>query len=313
MRVLVTGGSGFIGSHVVDKLIERGVTARVFDLIPPSYAPKAEYYQGSILSVQELRAAMAGCDAVMHLAAVADVKAVYEDPHYSEEINVRGTSNVLEAMRKSDLKRIVYGSTTWVYSDTAETEVDEDTQLGMPSHLYTATKLAGESYVKAYAELYGLETTVLRYGIPYGPRARSGAVVPIFVNKAMAGDALTIQGDGLQFRNFVYVEDLAVGNVLALKPVAIGKTYNLDGTQKVTIKEIAETVAKIVGNTEIEYVPARPGDFSGKEIDSSRALNDLGWSATTSFEDGVKSYVEWVGSIESNKTDQWATVSSDLL
>ena len=313
MRVLVTGGSGFIGSHVVDKLIERGVTARVFDLVPPTYSKEAEYYQGSVLSVQELRAGMAGCDAVMHLAAVADVKSVFEDPHYSENINVRGTANVLEAMHKSGLRRIVYGSTTWVYSDTAGQEVDEDTPLGMPSHLYTATKLAGESYCKAYAELYGFETTVLRYGIPYGPRARAGAVVPIFVKKALAGEPLTIAGDGKQFRKFVYVEDLAEGNVLGLKASAIGRTYNLDGRQQVTIKEIAETVAKIVGDVDIEYIEARPGDFSGKDIDSSRAEKELGWIPQTSFEEGVRRYVEWVNTVEIARSDQWATVAKELL
>src|SRR5207253_2590664 len=117
--------------------------------------------------------------------------------------------------------------------------------LKPPSHLYTATKIASEYYCESYSKLYNLSTTILRYGIPYGPRARAGAVVPIFVKKALQGQALTIAGDGLQFRKFVYVEDLAEGNVLALKPIAANKIYNLDGTEKVTIKQIAETVQKL--------------------------------------------------------------------
>src|SRR5438874_350402 len=141
MRVLVTGGSGFIGAHVVMKLREFGVTPRVFDLTPPAHIDNVEYYQGSILEVEHVRSALRQVDAVMHLAAVADVKDVFNEPHYSETVNVRGTINVLEAMRRSGVKRIVYGSTTWVYSDADDLNVDETTSLRPPSHLYTATNL----------------------------------------------------------------------------------------------------------------------------------------------------------------------------
>lgn len=313
MKVIVTGASGFIGSHVVDKLCEHGVDVRVLDLAPPQHRSDLDFFPGSILDLDQLCIAFRGADAVIHLAAVADVKDVFESPNYSENVNARGTANVLEAARRTEIRRVIYGSTTWVYSDAIPTEVDEDTPLMAPSHLYTATKLSGEYYCHSYGELYGLETTVLRFGIPYGPRARDGAVVPIFVRKALNGETITIQGDGSQFRKFIYVEDLAEGVVLALKPVAAKGTYNLDGKQKVTIREIAETVQRVVGDAEIEFAPARPGDFSGKEVSSARALRDLGWEATTSFEEGVRRYVDWVKTRATEKEARWEKVDSKLL
>ena len=141
----------------------------------------------------------------------------------------------VEAMRASGVKRIVFGSTTWVYEAAAAASVDESTPLGAASHLYTATKLAGESYCHAYAQLYGLEPTILRFGIPYGPGARPAAVIPIFVDRAVRGEPLTLSGDGLQYRKFIYVEDLAEGIVAGLRPAAINQTYNLDGQEKVSI------------------------------------------------------------------------------
>lgn len=294
MRALVTGGSGFIGSHVVDRLRARGAKVRIFDMVMPTFRSDVEFYKGSLLDFESLRMALNSVEVVFHLAAVADVKDVYNDPFYSESINVRGTINVLEAIRRSTgIRRMIYGSTTWVYSEAVENRVDEETPLRAPNHLYTATKMASEYYCQSYSKLYGLPTTILRYGIPYGPRARGGAVVPIFVNKAINGEPLTIAGDGSQFRKFVYVEDLAEGNVLALKPEAANRLYNLDGEEKVTIKQIAEVVGRVVGAAKIEYVPARPGDFGGKEVSSERARKELEWKPTVGFEEGVRRYVAW--------------------
>ncbi len=293
MKALVTGGAGFIGSHVVDKLCDRGVRVRVFDMVMPTFRTDIEFYHGSMLDLEALRMAMNGIDVVYHLAAVADVKDVFDEPHFSESINVRGTINVLEAARKIGVGRIIYGSTTWVYSEVTDVHVDEDTLLKPPSHLYTATKIASEYYCQCYSKLYNLPATILRYGIPYGPRARDGAVVPIFVKKAFSGQPLTIAGDGSQFRKFVYVEDLAEGNVLALKPAAANRIYNLDGIEKVSIKMIAETIQKFVGNVTIEYIQARPGDFAGKEISSERARLELNWEPRISFEEGVGRYIAW--------------------
>jgi len=312
MKVLVTGGSGFIGSHVVDKLMDKGVNVRVYDVLFPESRKDIEYYQGSILDYNALRFAVNGMDAIIHLAAVADVKDVYDDPAYSESINVRGTINVLEAGRKSNIKRVIYGSTTWVYSESALDRVDESTPLHAPEHLYTATKLTGEYYCQSYSKLYGLEVTILRYGIPYGPRARDGAVIPIFVKKALNGEPLTIAGDGSQFRKFVYVEDLAEGNVLALKSIAKNRIYNLDGNERITIKQIAETIKKIIGDAKIEYIPARPGDFSGKDVSSERAKKELGWEPRVSFEEGVSRFIDWYIKRETKRKSDWEKLDKIL-
>jgi len=312
MKVLVTGGSGFIGSHVVDKLRGKGVKVRVYDGIMPTYREDIEYYQGSILDRNTLGFAMNGIDAVMHLAAIADVKDVFGEPLKSEAINVRGAINVLEAAKNAKVGKVIYGSTTWVYSEAESNDVDETTPLHAPSHFYTATKLAGEYYCQSYNKLYGLDVTILRYGIPYGPGARDGAVIPIFVKKALNGEVLTIAGDGSQFRKFVYVEDLAEGNVLALKSIASNKTYNLDGIEKITIKQIAETIQKIIGNVKIEYVPARTGDFSGKEISSELAKSELDWEPRIKFEEGLRRYIIWYKEREEKRRSVWESLD-DLL
>lgn len=312
MKVLVTGGSGFIGSHVVDKLIDKGVNVRIYDLDMPTLRNDIEYYQGSILDLDRLFFAMDGIDAVMHLAAVADVKNVYDDPYYSESINVRGTINVLEAARKAGVKRVIYGSTTWVYSETEAAEVDETTPLHPPAHLYTATKLASEYYCQSYSKLFGLEIAILRYGIPYGPRARDAAVIPIFVRKALNSEPLTIAGDGSQFRKFVYVEDLAEGNVLALKSIAKNKIYNLDGKERITIKQIAETIKKIIQDVKIEYIPGRSGDFSGKDVSSEKAKKELGWAPKISFEEGLRRYIEWYKEREKKRKEDWEKIDKIL-
>jgi len=313
MKALVTGGAGFIGSHVVDKLIDKGVEVRVYDMVMPTHRKDIEYYQGSLLELDTLRMALGGIDVVFHLGAIADVKDVYEEPHYAEAINVRGTMNVLEAARRSRMmKRVIYASTIWVYSDCPDKLVDETTPLPAPSHLYTATKLASEYYCLAYSKLYDLGITILRYGIPYGPRARPGAVIPIFVARALKGEPLTIAGDGSQFRKFVYVEDLAEGSVLALKSIAKNKIYNLEGKEKITIKQIAEAIQKNLGGVKIESIPARPGDFSGKEISSELARKELGWEPKVSFEEGLKRYIEWHKKEEGKRESEQAQLDEVL-
>jgi UDP-glucose 4-epimerase len=295
MRVLVTGGSGFIGSHVVDRLRARGYQPVIYDLRPSPWHQRGtvDTVLGSITDREALERALHSCDAVAHLAAVADVNDVHAEPEDAERVNARGTVTVLEAARRAGVKRIVYASTIWVYSDCEPDAVDEETLLPAPSHLYTSTKLAGELYCKAYQELYGIDYTILRFGIPYGPRAREAAVIPAFVNKALRGEPLTLAGDGSQSRRFVYVEDLADGVALGVDETARNRVYNLASDENVTIKQIAETVQKLIGNVKIVHTPARPGDFGGKIVSSERAMRELGWTAATPFSEGVRRYVEW--------------------
>ncbi len=193
---------------------------------------------GSITDVAALEDALANCDAVAHLAAVADVNDVHAEPGNAEEINARGTAAVLEASRRAGVKRVVYASTIWCTA-TRKTRRSQRPRCCRRLRTFTPpTKLAGELYCKSYQELYGVNYTILRFGIPYGPRAREAAVVPAFVNKAFAGEPLTLSGDGLQTRRFVYVEDLAEGVVAGLGDIAENRVYNLTSDEDVTIKQI---------------------------------------------------------------------------
>ena len=292
-RVLVTGGAGFIGSHVVDKLIAAGHEPRILDVRESPYHPDVETVIGDMCVLEDMLRAADGCDAIAHLAAAADVGEVQQDPLGSEQLNARGTANVLEAARQLEIGRVVYASTIWVYSDVDAEHVDEATLLAPPAHLYTATKLAGELYCRSYRELYRVESTVLRFGIPYGPRARPAAVIPIFVRKALAGEPLTLAGGGLQTRRFVYVEDIAEGVVAGLAPQAADRTYNLVGDEEVTIREIAERVRDEIGDVELVITEGRAGDFKGAEVSGARAASELGWEARTPFAEGLRRYVAW--------------------
>jgi UDP-glucose 4-epimerase len=295
MRVLVTGGSGFIGSHVVDKLAEAGFEPRNYDLRPsPHHEPgSVDTVVGDLFDDGTLRAAMEDCGAVVHLAAYADVGIVAEQPVDAEACNSRGTLAVLEAARATGT-RVIYGSTIWVYGNSGDGVIDEDSPIGMPDHLYTASKLAGEMYCTSYAELYDVPCTILRFGIPYGPRARPSAVIPIFVSKALRGEPLTIAGDGLQTRRFVYVEDLAEGVVAAVRRGAENRVYNLAGDETTTIRNLAEVVSDLIDDTEIVHTPGRNGDFGGAAISNERAADELGWRASTPIRDGVRRYLAWL-------------------
>jgi UDP-glucose 4-epimerase len=291
--VVVTGGSGFIGSHVVDRLLAAGHRPRIFDARRSAHHPDVDAVVADLDDLDALCAALHGADAVIHLAASADVNEVFADPLDAERRNTRGTVHVLEAARRCDVGRVVYASTIWTYSDTPATCHDESLPLSAPAHFYTATKLAGELYCHSYGELYGVEHTILRFGIPYGPRARPAAVVPSMVGRALAGEPVTIAGDGSQSRRFVYVEDLAEGVVRALAPAAANRTYNLVGHADVTIREVAETVGAVIGGVELQFTPGRTGDFAGAPVSGDRAEAELGWRATTPFDEGVRRYVAW--------------------
>jgi UDP-glucose 4-epimerase len=296
MKVLVTGGAGFIGSHVVDALVAAGHEPRIFDVIHSAWHDPAEFdtFIGDLTDVEAVRLAARGCDAIAHLAAIADVNHVAADPAYAERVNAGGTANVLEAANAEGVGRVVYASTIWVYDGCNADAVDEDSLLGLPRHPYTAQKIAGEMYCTSYAELYGVDYTILRFGIPYGPRARPAAVIPQFFKSALAGRPLTIAGGGMQSRRFTYVGDIARGVVAVLVPAARNRVYNLASEETVTILELAAAVSRIVGDTDILYTDGRVGDFRGAEISSARIARELGWHASTSLAEGLSLYFGWL-------------------
>lgn len=326
MRTVVTGGCGFIGSHVVDALVEAGHEVVVVDsaldrMDTGKLNPGAEYRKADILDPAGLTAALEGGEAVFHLAAAADVEQVTADPVRALRLNVEGTGNALEAARRIGMNRFVLASTVWVYG-AAHTDADADGDGGGGSgaqngggsgtgaehaeltedvpfdlrrsgHLYVATKLAAEMTVQSYRELYGQHFTILRYGIPYGPRMRDALVVAKFVQAALAGRPITIAGEGRQTRNYVYVRDLAAAHVLALSPTAEDETIALEGTTPISVRQIADTVDGLLGPITVQQVPARTGDYTGTRISNAKAKRLLGWSPATGFTEGVRRYIEW--------------------
>ena len=311
MKVLVTGGAGFIGSHVVDRLIAHGHDPVIFDLNASTYHPPTEVKAvlGDIADRDTAWRAARGCDAIIHLAAVADVSDVLADPVRSDRINVHGTQTILEAARHNEIDRVVYGSTVWVYGNApAEGILDEESPLSLPAHFYTATKMAGEMYCRSYTHLYGLEHTILRFGIPYGPRARAAAVVPSFVSRAQQGKALTIAGDGLQTRQFVYVEDLAEGVVAGLQTEGANRIFNLVGTEETTVRQIADTVRGLVAEVPVVHGPERPVDVRIPTISGARAAAELAWQPRVRFGDGVGRYLDWLS--ETSGAPTWEAAAS---
>jgi UDP-glucose 4-epimerase len=295
-RSLVTGGSGFIGSHVVDALHSAGHEVVVLDRVPPRHRLDVEFRAADITDLKAVCEAMQDIDYVHHVAAVANVNHAFDRPIDCVEVNVLGTAHVLEAARRANAKRVLLASSVWVYNGTPDALVSEDTPLHMPGpgHVYTSSKIASELVLNDYAALYKVPVTVLRYGVPYGPRMRSELLIPAFLKRALSGQPLQIAGDGSQARNFVYVEDLARAHVLALRDACINQTFNLDGTRPVSVLQVAEAVRKLVGaHVAIEQTPARPGDYVGKIVSQEKSKRIMDWEATTPFEEGMRRTYDW--------------------
>lgn len=296
MRATVTGGCGFIGSHVVDRLIEAGHDVVVVDRQIRALNSAAEYVEADVLDVEALGTAMVGSSVVYHLAGMSNVDIAAAHPLLTVQLNIDGTAAVLEAARQQAVDRVVLASTVWVYGAAAgDGELHEDAAMlpQQAGHIYTSSKLAAELLVHSYRELYGQHFTILRYGIPFGPRMRDELVIARFVQRALRGEPLTIAGDGSQTRNYVYVEDLADAHLLAAGPAAEDQVFAVDGPEPISIRDIVDTVADIVGNVTIEQVPARPGDYQARPVSTALASEVLGWTPTTTFADGVRRYLDW--------------------
>jgi len=312
MKIAVTGGSGFIASHVVDHLREDGNEVVVIDHRVRPHREDVQFEDIDILNLSALIQATRGCDYVFHLAAVSNVNYAHKYPVYTVDLNINGTANVLEAARLNEIRRVLFASTVWVYTGTrGNGQLNEEEPFHLPDagHIYTTSKIASEMIIHNYWQLYRQPFTILRYGIPYGPRMREELVIPIFIRKALRGEPIVIQGDGDQYRNYVYIDDLARAHLLALSPRAENEVYNLEGSEKITIRDVAHTINKVLGGgVRIEHVPARPGDYAGKEVSARKILKELEWKPEVGFEEGVRRTVEWFSKIYQNEIASLAAV-----
>jgi UDP-glucose 4-epimerase len=296
MRIAVTGGAGFIGSHVVDQLCGAGHAVVVVDARGPHRAD-VEHAPADLRDLESMVAATRGCDAIFHLAAVSNVNDVFASPVDSVDVNITGTARVLEAGRRNSVERVFFASTVWVYgSAVGDGDLREDALIDtqLPAHLYTTSKIASELVIRSYDELYGVPFTILRYGVPFGPRMRDELVIPRFVRMALEDEPITIDGDGLQYRNYVYVEDLADAHVLALDDIARNEVFNLEGRAAVSLRDLIAALEVVLDREiDVRYGPARPGDFRGRPVSGRKAEKLLDWKPGTSFEAGLRRYVEW--------------------
>jgi UDP-glucose 4-epimerase len=286
---------------VVDNLARAGHEVIVIDTAVGALNPAATYQQADILDQPALRAAIRGSDAVFHLAAASDVDLIAADPLGAIRVNIDGTAAVLDAARHEGCGRVLLASTVWVYGAAAGSgELTEDAPIAMSraGHVYVSTKLSAELLTHSYRQMYGLHFTILRYGIPYGPRMRDALVVARFARAALAGQPITIAGSGEQQRNYIYVEDLADAHVRALSAAAEDQTLALEGDTPVSVREVADTVRHLATPVPVEHVPARAADYGGRSVSNALAKEILGWSPSTSFAEGVRRYLDWCRSTE---------------
>jgi UDP-glucose 4-epimerase len=307
-RVLVTGGAGFIGSHLVDVLLADGESLTVLDdfstgtadnLAAAEATGRLRVLRGSIQSPQEVSTALAGCDRVFHLA-VQCLRRSLGHPQESHDVNATGTLNVLEAARSHRIRRFVYCSSSEVYGNTSSGLLREDTTQCRPVTVYGAAKLAGELYTEAYRQTYGLDTVIVRPFNAYGPRAPEhgtrAEVIPRFLIRAMNGLPPVIFGDGSNGRDFTYVTEVARGLALAgCTASCTGKIINIAYGRMVTVREVAQTVLRAVGRNDLSVTlhAPRPGDVHRLHADNSRAAKLLGFCPQIAFEDGVQRYATW--------------------
>lgn len=281
MRILVTGGSGFIGSHVVDKLVEAGHKVRILDIKEP-YRNDVDFVRGDIASRQDVSKGIAGMEIVYHIAAFSNINLVKDNPIRTVEYNILGTAYLLEESVKKGIKRFLLASSVYAHSERG--------------HLYTTSKLASEMLCRDYHTLYSLPYTILRYGTAYGPRSREADVISIFVAKALENKEIVIRGLGDQKRNFIYVEDIALGSVAALKEIGKNKTYIIAGIDTVSIKEIANRVKKLLNdriNIRIDASGEREDDYQGEISGLENTMAELGWRPEISLSEGIKKYKDW--------------------
>jgi nucleoside-diphosphate-sugar epimerase len=302
---LVTGGGGFIGSHLVEALVERGDTVRVLDDFSTGnpenlegVSGQVEIITGDVTDLETVREAMNGVELVFHQAALASVPRSVADPLATNRVCVNGTLNVLLAARDAGVRRVVYAASSSAYGNSARLPKTE-TDPTAPLSPYAVAKLAGEQYCAAFTEVYRLETVRLRYFNVFGPRQTPdspyAAVIPLFIRALTNGTSPTLFGDGEQSRDFTFVADVVRANLLAGDaPGVAGRVYNIACGRRTSLRELVAHLNALLG-TQIAPVHAspRPGDVRHSQADISRACKDLGYQPTTEVRAGLGRCLEW--------------------
>ncbi|MBF7081620.1 SDR family oxidoreductase [Desulfallas sp. Bu1-1] len=301
MRVLVTGGAGFIGSHIVDALVARGARTAVLDNLSTgrfeNIDPRVNFYKGDLRDENFVRDTLRAerPDYVIHQAAQIDVQASIDDPATDAAVNITGAINLLEACRACGVKKIIYASSAAVYGNPRYLPVDEEHPL-QPLSGYGISKHTVEHYLAVYRALYGLDYTVLRYANVYGPRQDAtgeGGVVAIFTDRLLRGERPQIYGDGKQTRDFIFVGDVVEANLAALTRGS-GGIYNVSTGMPTSVNELFETLREITGSDVTpEYHPPRPGDIKHSYLDEKAAAAGLNWRAARGLAEGLQETVKF--------------------
>ncbi|HEX3542046.1 MAG TPA: NAD-dependent epimerase/dehydratase family protein [Acidimicrobiales bacterium] len=304
MQTVVTGGAGFIGSHLVDRLVADGHQVRVVDSLTTGVAaqvhPDAELVVTDICNSAELTGVFRGAEVVFHQAARGSVLASVQDPLATDQANVHGTLTVLAAARDAGVRRVVAASSSSVYGGADVVPTPESQPL-RPRSPYAVTKLAGEHYCRVYAELYGLETVALRYFNVFGPRQRAdsayAAVIPLFIDAFMQDRRPEVHGDGLQSRDFTFVDDTVSANLLAATAPAdacSGQVYNVAGGRTLSLLALLDHLGDLFGTRpDPVFRDPRPGDIRCSQADITSAGKDLSFRPAVGVGDGLSRTVAW--------------------
>lgn len=293
MRIVVTGGAGFLGRHVAETVLEAGHECVVFDAAPIGgdlAAAGARQARGCLSSIDDLRDAFRGADAVLHLAGVGDVYLAATKPWLAAEANVVGTTNLAEACVAEGVRRVVYASTWEVYGHPSYEPLDERHPTD-PDHPYNITKLAGERMLFAYDRLRDLPVVALRLGTAYGTGMRDNSVFSVFIKRALRGEPITVSGDGLQHRQFTHASDIGRAFLDAARSDLRNEVMNIVADETVTIRDLAEMIVA-EAPTALTFGAPRPGDISPARVSSAKARDLLGWEPRVGFARGLRDLIE---------------------